>query len=162
MTEIYITGKNQQQEQILIHNTELKGKRQNLRLLQLGLFFAGMILIIGGQSLFFWLFGVQNNSPLFVSGEKNNLSKEPANYSITKGPSLTLEKELFEISKKISQENNILKEPAIYNITEGPRLTMEEELFDFGKISQEEQVEHIFSFSNTGNSTLTIDNIETS
>ena len=42
----------------------------------------------------------------------------------------------------------------------GPLLTFEENTFDFGTIAQGDKVDHVFKFTNTGNESLIITNIQ--
>jgi hypothetical protein len=46
-------------------------------------------------------------------------------------------------------------------IAEGPAITFEETSFDFGDIYQDDKVEHVFAFENTGNAPLIITNVQT-
>ena len=46
-------------------------------------------------------------------------------------------------------------------LVEGPYITFEESSFDFGDIHQDDKVEHIFSFENTGTAPLIITNVQT-
>lgn len=46
-------------------------------------------------------------------------------------------------------------------LADGPYITFEESAFDFGDIHQDDKVEHIFAFENTGNAPLIITNVQT-
>ena len=46
-------------------------------------------------------------------------------------------------------------------MVEGPYITFEEKAFDFGDIHQDDKVEHLFSFENTGTAPLIITNVQT-
>ena len=46
-------------------------------------------------------------------------------------------------------------------MAEGPAITFEETSFDFGDIFQDDKVEHVFAFENTGTAPLIITNVQT-
>lgn len=46
-------------------------------------------------------------------------------------------------------------------LPDGPYITFEEKSHDFGDIFQDDQVEHVFAFENTGNAPLIITNVQT-
>ena len=46
-------------------------------------------------------------------------------------------------------------------VQDGPIITFEESSFDFGDIFQDDKVEHIFTFENSGNAPLLITNVQT-
>ncbi|OGL43451.1 MAG: hypothetical protein A2W05_09290, partial [Candidatus Schekmanbacteria bacterium RBG_16_38_10] len=46
--------------------------------------------------------------------------------------------------------------------TKKPKIQFQEDFYDFGKMDQQQTVEHIFKFKNTGNADLKIDHLESS
>jgi len=52
--------------------------------------------------------------------------------------------------------------PAVNEAAAQPAITFESTEFDFGEVDQGEDVEHIFTFRNTGNGELIIENVRSS
>ncbi len=63
----------------------------------------------------------------------------------------------------LTEENNKKTNPAKSSEnTKKPKIHFLEDSFDFGKIDQQQTVEHIFKFKNTGNADLKIDHLQSS
>lgn len=52
-------------------------------------------------------------------------------------------------------------QPAAAEQTDGPVITFTEKMHDFGDITQGDKVQHVFTFTNSGNEPLILANVET-
>lgn|SRR5690625_972218 len=65
-------------------------------------------------------------------------------------------------ASKVAEENVVAAEQRDVNMDSYPEMSFEEELFDFGEIVQGTHVEHLFTFTNTGDAPLVITNARSS
>lgn len=59
-------------------------------------------------------------------------------------------------ASKVAEENVVAAEQRDVNMDSYPLMSFEEEQFDFGEIEQGTHVEHLFTFTNTGDAPLVI------